>query len=248
MGEVLQELEDASIQTPVVIEQMISGGLRGMSCPASFLGCWCASRKANRLLKDWGDRGQLILEFHWYPNAFTPKSLPDMITLAKSQAANISKRVPIYLGEFDQGMTSEAYANGLALAANSGCNVACYWLYADTEYTQQPGMFKYSAEVTANGQPFDVNTGAINMKSWPAYEKSVIDRSFWGAWITGAGGGFMNVLELLPETVPAGTGEYGKETQSGGLNQHVEVGSDISKKGQVAGILGVAVCCCCCQF
>merc|ERR1711874_258489 len=142
----------------------------------------------------------LILEFHWYPNGFTPLSLQEMIALAKRIASRISTRVPVYAGEFDAGETAQDYANLLALAADSGCNAACYWLYADTEYTNEPGMFKYSSTVLETGQPFDIQTGAINMKSWPAYEMSLTDKSYWGAWITGAAGGQMNVLELLPDT------------------------------------------------
>eukprot|EP00929_Paragymnodinium_shiwhaense_P100561 TRINITY_DN6298_c0_g1_i1.p2 TRINITY_DN6298_c0_g1~~TRINITY_DN6298_c0_g1_i1.p2 ORF type:complete len:171 (-),score=28.54 TRINITY_DN6298_c0_g1_i1:619-1131(-) len=158
----------------------------------------------------WGDKGQLILEIHWYPGAgFNNTTLPGFIEIAKKVAGNISSRVPIFLGEFDRGLSPQMYADALALATSSGCNASTYWLYGpvwtEAEWNNyQPGMYMYSDEVLQNGPPFTMNDSqnVINFKSWPAYQKSVADGTSWGAWITGAGGAANGVLELMPADAP----------------------------------------------
>lgn len=117
------------------------------------------------------------------------------IQLAKKNAAKFGG-IPIFLSEFWED-SAVNFADKLAMACDEGVSAITYWQYADTEWTGQEGWFKYPASVTSIGTPVDAS-GNINTAAWDAYSKTVADGTFFGGYITGAGGAQMNVLELVP--------------------------------------------------
>jgi len=76
-----------------------------------------------------------------------------------------------------------------------------YWQNADIEFTGTTGWFKYPESVTSQGSGMPVNgSGDIDPAAWTAYQKTVEDGTFFGAYITGGGGAQMDVLKLVPES------------------------------------------------
>eukprot|EP00931_Biecheleriopsis_adriatica_P108301 TRINITY_DN82613_c0_g1_i1.p1 TRINITY_DN82613_c0_g1~~TRINITY_DN82613_c0_g1_i1.p1 ORF type:complete len:547 (+),score=90.02 TRINITY_DN82613_c0_g1_i1:79-1719(+) len=198
--QVLAELDAAQVAAPVSMEFLIGGQLPGMATYDCIFGMVPFSSTTIKRVKEWADRGQAILEFHFYPGNGETSDLAKVISAAKKDAARLSSRMPIYMGEFDVGESRADYAKILAEAVSLGCNMSAYWGYADIQWTGTQGWWKFSQEVMQAGggkPPIDGN-GSINEAGWPAYAKTVADGSFWGAWITGAAGMEDDVLELLP--------------------------------------------------
>jgi len=202
---VLSELDAAGIQAPVTLEELPQGGLKNMTCFSKMLGCCPTSSSTSSLLKQWAQKGQLILQFHYYPGPLMVSGPSAAVTKAKERAAELGEGVPVMLGEFWPGTGTKAEAQGgaevLAEFANAGCDVSIFWLYTNTVYTDgNPGWYKYTTAVQAAGGPVNSTTRDLNTDVWPEYEKTVRDGFSWGAHITGEGTGVMGVLELVPAT------------------------------------------------
>ena len=114
-----------------------------------------------------------------------------MIQFAKKNAENLGG-MPIFLSEFFQSGGAAAKAEVLATCVDEGVNAVTYWHYTDLAYTGREGWFIYPPEIQGS-QP-------LTTQNWPIYAPTVADGTFWGAYITGAGGGSDNVLELVPAT------------------------------------------------
>eukprot|EP00928_Gymnodinium_smaydae_P073348 TRINITY_DN56566_c0_g1_i1.p1 TRINITY_DN56566_c0_g1~~TRINITY_DN56566_c0_g1_i1.p1 ORF type:complete len:547 (-),score=67.51 TRINITY_DN56566_c0_g1_i1:519-2159(-) len=204
-GAVLAELDADGITAPVCVEELPTGGLTNMTCITKCLGCVPISSDADSLLKQWAQRGQLILEFHYYPGIFMVDGVKDAVDKAKQRAAQLGDGVPIFLGEFWPGSgtvaDSQAGANLLAQFADAGCDASAYWLYANTKFTEgNPGWYRYTPAMQAAGGPRNKTAVKLNMDVWPEYEHTVRKGTSWGAHITGMGTGIMGVLELVPAT------------------------------------------------
>ncbi|CAK0879078.1 unnamed protein product [Prorocentrum cordatum] len=200
---VLVELDAAGIQTPVTLEELPTGGLKNMTCFTKMVGCCPMHSSTSSLLKQWAQKGQLILQFHYYPGQCMVSGVSAAVAKAKERAAELGDGVPVMLGEFWPGTGTEAEAQGgaevLAEFASAGCDASMYWLYTNTTYTDgNPGWYKYTAAVQAAGGPVSSTSRDINLDVWPEYEKTVRDGTSWGAHITGEGTGVMGVLELVP--------------------------------------------------
>ncbi|CAK9017736.1 unnamed protein product [Durusdinium trenchii] len=185
--------EDPSIKCPIAIANW-SSTVEGESCFVSCLACFGAPSSAMKCFKSYANQNRLILSFHFYSPPST-KAMEEDIQLAKKNAAKFGG-IPIFLSEFWED-SAVNFADKLAMACDEGVSAITYWQYADTEWTGQEGWFKYPASVTSIGTPVDAS-GNINTAAWDAYSKTVADGTFFGGYITGAGGAQMNVLELVP--------------------------------------------------
>lgn len=189
--------EDPSIKCPIAIGNW-SNAVENESCCVSCLQMSGMPADALKRFQSYANQNRLILSFHWYvpPSTVTMRK---NIELAIQNAAKLGG-VPIYLSEYWMGSV-EAFAVALAIAANHGCNATTYWQYADTEFTGQPGWYKYPPSVlnAGNGSPVN-SSGQINTDAWNAYSTTVADGEIFGAAITGARGAAMNVLERVPAT------------------------------------------------
>eukprot|EP00435_Cladocopium_sp_Y103_P066803 s459_g29.t1 len=74
----------------------------------------------------------------------------------------------------------------------------------------------YSEEVRALGGVVN-NAGTINTPGWDVYKTSVADGTFFGAYITGSGGGKSNVLEKVPATADSAGVKVTATADSAGL-------------------------------
>eukprot|EP00930_Biecheleria_cincta_P049709 TRINITY_DN34906_c0_g1_i1.p1 TRINITY_DN34906_c0_g1~~TRINITY_DN34906_c0_g1_i1.p1 ORF type:complete len:571 (-),score=99.10 TRINITY_DN34906_c0_g1_i1:56-1768(-) len=198
---VLKALDEPSgslpVRAPIAIED-VGGGISEGSPLMNVLALTPLHTDALLQLSTWAQKGQLLLSFHHYKNLITDVNLTTMVSLAKKQAKFLGAGagVPIFLSEF-YSSTAQGMADGLADAAELGVNCATFWHYVNTNYTGTEGWFKYPKAIVDEGEPVDGN-GHINTKSWKMYEETVANGTFWGAPITGARGGQMNVLELVP--------------------------------------------------
>ena len=192
-ADVLKELEkDPSITCPFAIANFGST-VEGESTFIKFLTCCCGTpKRALDRFKSYANQNRLILSFHYYAPPATG-TFEEVIQLAKKNAANLGD-IPIYLSEYFE-RTAQGMADRLAQAVNEGANAVTYWQYVDSTYTQQDGWYIYPFQ----GQILDGGQ-TINEANWAIYSKTVADGTFWGALITGAGGGEQNVLELVPAT------------------------------------------------
>jgi len=199
-GAVLAALDSAepSIMTPIVIDDWQSA-VPGASKFASLLALPGITQAAADKLRLWASRNQLIQSVHFYSPPISV-SFADFITSPNKSASQWGPNVPIFLSEYWE-TTAQALADRLALATDLGCSATTYWHAADTSFTQQDGWYKYPEAVTSQGTGVPVTgTGEIDPESWVAYEKTVADGTYFGGFITGAGGGQLNVLELVPKT------------------------------------------------
>merc|ERR1712232_1317498 len=117
-GAVLKELDAENIQTPVCVEELPQGGLTNMTFFSKCMGCVPLSTATHDLLQQWAQRGQLILEFHYYPAALMVKDIKKAVVKAKERAAQLGDGVPVYLGEYWPGSgttpSAQACANLMA--------------------------------------------------------------------------------------------------------------------------------------
>eukprot|EP00931_Biecheleriopsis_adriatica_P060340 TRINITY_DN36222_c0_g1_i1.p1 TRINITY_DN36222_c0_g1~~TRINITY_DN36222_c0_g1_i1.p1 ORF type:complete len:609 (+),score=100.11 TRINITY_DN36222_c0_g1_i1:62-1888(+) len=189
------------IQAPVAIED-IGGALPESGLLMDMLSSVPLDMDALVQLSNWAWKGQLVLSFHYYRNVLTEVDFTRLIELAKKRSVQLGAGagVPIFLSEFFNS-TAKGTAEGLAQAAELGCNAATFWQYVNTEYTGTDGWFKYPQAVVAAGDPID-SSGNVNWKAWSLYEETVRNGTFWGAAITGGRGGKSGVLELIPDLHP----------------------------------------------
>jgi len=174
--------------------QDVGGAVEGSSALVRLLE---VPRKAdNWKLRQWARRQQLIFSFHYYPGFAADVEMDEMIELAHKQASYWGN-VPIFLSEFftEDEQTS---ADALARAAEQGTDAVTYWHFVDRNYTGSMGWYRYPESVTQHGEPIEVG-GHLNLEAWKAYAQTVENGTFWGADITGAEGGKMDVLSLVPE-------------------------------------------------
>jgi len=197
-GEVLRVLGGATpaVRAPIAIEDLF-GTLPDANPLLTAVLIDSLPAAAASQLRKWASQGQLVLSFHFYPGFATTVDFPRMVQLAKTEAAKLGDGVPIWLSEYFDG-TAQDVADQLASAAELGCNAATFWQYADINYTNEQGWFKYDPEIAAKGGPFDSLTNKINAAAWPAYEETVRNGTFWGGEITGGSGAQMDVLKLVP--------------------------------------------------
>lgn len=199
-ADVMAELEkDATVpKSPIAIANF-SSTVEGESWFIKLLTCCPCSgtpREAKKIFDSFAQQNRLIFSFHFYSPPATG-SFEEVIQLAKKNAIKLGG-IPIYLSEyFENG--AQLMADKLAVAVNQGANAVTYWHYCDRDYTQTAGWYIYPEEVQALGGVVS-NAGIINTPGWDVYKTTVADGTFWGAYITGAGGGRMNVLELVPAT------------------------------------------------
>jgi len=195
---IMQELETASVPTkaPIAIEDVGGTSLQPVvQAVSTTFHLDEISSSAIATLKRWADKGQLILSFHWYPPHNTDRNLREYIHGAVALASELGNP-PIWLSEYWQG-SAEKTAYYMSLASELGCGAVTYWHYANTEFTKTGGWFSYPPEVVAKGGIF--NGSGINWEAWSLYEKTVAEGTYYGADITGAGGGKMHVLESVPQ-------------------------------------------------
>mmetsp|Transcript_4039 Transcript_4039/g.11466 ORF Transcript_4039/g.11466 Transcript_4039/m.11466 type:complete len:607 (-) Transcript_4039:76-1896(-) len=197
-GEVLRVLGDATpaVRAPIAIEDLF-GTLPDANPLLTAVLIDSLPAAAASQLRKWASQGQLVLSFHFYPGFATTVDFPRMVQLAKTEAAKLGDGVPIWLSEYFAA-TPQEVADQLASAVELGCNAATFWQYADINYTNEQGWFKYDPEIAAKGGPFDSLTNKINAAAWPAYEETVRNGTFWGGEITGGSGAQMDVLKLVP--------------------------------------------------
>lgn len=199
-ADVMAELEkDAAVpKCPIAIANWTST-VENESFFIKLLTCLPCSgtpREAKKIFDSFAGQNRLILSFHFYSPPATG-SFEEVIQLAKKNAIKLGG-IPIYLSEyFENG--AQLMADKLAVAVDQGANAVTYWQYVDRDYTKQDGWYIYPEEVRALGGVVS-NGGIINTPGWDVYKLTVADGTFWGAYITGAGGGRMNVLELVPAT------------------------------------------------
>ena len=174
-ADVLEELEkDPSITCPIAIANWTSA-VEGESTSIKVLTCFVGTpKRALDRFKSW---------------ATGP--IEEVIQFAKKNAENLGG-MPIFLSEYFQPGGAAAKASVLALVVDEGVNAVTYWHYCDLSYTGREGWFIYPPEIEGS-QP-------LTNENWPIYAPMVADGTFWGAYITGAGGGSDNVLELVPAT------------------------------------------------
>jgi len=148
-------------------------------------------------VREWSSKGQLIYEFHWYPDEPTEESLQSYMQGAYAMATLLGSP-PIYLAEF---WTPEASttAHWLGAAIDAGCGLATYWQFVDTGYTGTMGWFKYPDGVTEQTLTFS-NASEVDWQAWDIYEQTVANGTYWGAAICGATGGKSNVLGKVPDS------------------------------------------------
>ncbi|CAK8994390.1 Protein URA2 [Durusdinium trenchii] len=193
-ADVMEELDkDPSIKCPIAIANW-SSTVEGESCFVSLLACAGTSTKAMQRFQAYAQQNRLLLSFHYYIPPST-SSFIEVIDLAKKNAIKLG-RPPIFFSEFWEG-SAQSFANYLAKAVDEGVNAVTYWQYADSDFTGQPGSYKYPESVTSLGDPVSA-WGTINTPAWDAYSITVADGTFFGGDITGGGGAQMNVLELVP--------------------------------------------------
>ncbi|CAE7473048.1 URA2 [Symbiodinium natans] len=194
-GHVLAELDkDPRIKSPIAIDNF-SSTIPGEACEISCLACSGTPSAAMKQFQSYAERNRLILSFHYYaPPANV--SWEKMVELAKANAQKLGG-VPVWLSEYWEASAQEM-ADKLALSTDLGVPATTYWQYADTTYTQTEGWYMYDeAVLSAGGVPVS-SSGVINDKSWPTYQQTVRDGTFFGASITGAEGAQEGVLRLVP--------------------------------------------------
>lgn len=214
--EILKGLEQANppIQTPIAIQDGY-GSLSGASILSKVLSLIPITQAAQRKLKEWGKKNQLILSFHYYPGPVlsspTTMEFDDYIAKAHKQSADVMGNAPLFLSEF-WGESAEDEAQRMAQAANLGVDAITYWQYADHTFTGQPGWYMYPPKVTAYGLPI-TSEGELNPDSWEEYVKTVYDGTFWGAMVCGAAGSQEDVLALIPDGKPSPMSYYGNQSR-----------------------------------
>jgi len=180
--ELLKELD--SVPAVFAFED-IGGSVPGASPVDQLLNIVRISPEAMKRLDDRGKRGQLIWSFHYYKGPVTTsETFMGQIKLAQQSEF---ARFPMFLSEWYDNTVQET-ADHIREAAEAGLNAITYWHYVDTNYTGTDGWFKYPQSVLDAG-------GILN--DWDTYLKTVVDDTYWGAAITGSGGGKMNVLERV---------------------------------------------------
>lgn len=190
-ADVLEELDkDPSITCPIAIANWTSA-VEGESTSIKVLTCFVGTpKRALDRFKSWANQNRLIFSFHYYtPPATGP--IEEVIQFAKKNAENLGG-MPIFLSEYFQSGGAAEKAKVLAAVVDEGVNAVTYWHYCDLTYTGREGWFIYPPEIVGS-QP-------LTTDNWPIYAPTVADGTFWGAYITGAGGGSDNVLELVPAT------------------------------------------------
>jgi len=189
------EADPSPTRAPLAVED-IGGTILNplVQAVAAVTGVDAPYKDAVATLKRWAGRGQLIVSFHWYPHETTENSLKEYIRGALF-LASMFQSPPIWMSEYFNSQEQTAYF--LALASEFGCGAVTYWHYANTEFTKTDGWFRFSAEIAGKGRPVD-RSGNINWEAWILYEKTVAEGTCWGADITGAGGGKMNILKNVP--------------------------------------------------
>jgi len=207
-GHVLAELDqDPRIKTPIAIDNF-SSTIPGESCAISCLACAGTPSAAMKQFQSYASRNRLILSFHYYSPPSTV-SWEKMVELAKANAQKLGG-VPVWLSEYWED-SAQGLADHLAVATDLGVPATTYWQYADISYTKTEGWYMYDeAVLSAGGVPVSTS-GVINDQSWPTYQKTVSDGTFWGASITGAAGAQENVLKLVPAESNVGT--LGKQSR-----------------------------------
>mmetsp|Transcript_71656 Transcript_71656/g.158306 ORF Transcript_71656/g.158306 Transcript_71656/m.158306 type:complete len:527 (+) Transcript_71656:64-1644(+) len=190
---------DPPIRAPLALEDGF-GSLGSGSNFMKVLSMIPISSFAKEKLKEWGEKNQLILSIHWYPSGGTLGHLAKVtveqyVAMGKKESAELMASSPIWVSEFCM-LLPEHTAKYLAEFTNAGSPCTTYWQYTDTQYTQSFGWYKYPPEVKQYGDPVDV-LGIVNEKAWAAYEPTVADGTYWGAQITGSGGGQTGVLSKV---------------------------------------------------
>lgn len=190
---------DPPIRAPLALEDGF-GSLGSGSNFMKVLSMIPISSFAKEKLKEWGEKNQLILSIHWYPSGGTLGHLAKVtveqyVAMGKKESAELMASSPIWVSEFCM-LLPEHTAKYLAEFTNAGSPCTTYWQYTDTQYTQSFGWYKYPPEVKQYGDPVDV-LGIVNEKAWAAYEPTVADGTYWGAQITGYGGGQTGVLSKV---------------------------------------------------
>mmetsp|Transcript_129630 Transcript_129630/g.375435 ORF Transcript_129630/g.375435 Transcript_129630/m.375435 type:complete len:574 (+) Transcript_129630:74-1795(+) len=193
---VMDALEQSGCDMAPVALEDVGGSVRGAS-QLDTLSKEPDAATAKRIasqLERWASRGKLVLSFHWYPGLATQVPLDAMIDLALKEAARIGGAA-VWLSEFFD-YSSQGLAEMTTFAADRGCGAVTYWHYVCSTWTGQPGWYKYPPSVLKYGLPID-GFGNVNEQAWAEYIKTVEDGSYWGAYITGAGGGNDDVLRLM---------------------------------------------------
>jgi len=194
---VLGELDADPTPTraPIVIEDIGGTSLSpALAAIAQIVGIDDISNTALAKLKEWSAKDQLIYEFHWYPDSLTQGSLQQYLDGAQFLSRLLGD-APIYLGEF-WTFTAEESARWLAVASELGLSAVSYWEFVDTNYTNTTGWYIYP-EGIPDGLTNFTSASEVDWEAWDAYEKTVADGKYWGAYICGAGGGHMDVLSAL---------------------------------------------------
>jgi len=253
------EADPSPTQAPLAVEDIGGSSLNPLvQAVAIATGLEAPYKDAVATLKRWAGRDQLIISFHWYPQQTTESSLKEYIKGALF-LASMFQSPPIWMSEYFNSEKQTAYF--LALASELGCGAVTYWHYANTEFTKTDGWFRFPAEIAAKGRLVD-GLGKVNWEAWNLYEKTVAEGTYWGADITGSGGGKMNVLNKVPEVtdtfvrVPGHAVVPSMDSTRRGFKPGPFYGGRLS--GASVGILGclslVAFCCwcycrsCCCCF
>ena len=149
-ADVMEALEeDPSIKCPIAIANW-SSTVEGESCFVSLLACAGMSTKTQQIFHSYQQQNRLLLSFHYYIPPCT-KTFTKDIDLAKKNAIKLG-RPPIFLSEFWVG-SAQSFADHLAKAVDEGVNAVTYWQYDDSDFTGEPGWYKYPASVTSQGDP-----------------------------------------------------------------------------------------------
>ena len=196
-GDVLEDLSaDPSIKCPIAVTNF------GSAAPASertfrclaLAGVPSHAKKHFQLL---AQQNRLIFSFHYYVPPLTA-SFQATVDAAKKFAAESLHGAPIWLSEFFEDCPQKT-ADQMAMAVDLGLNAVTYWNYADTDFTGQPGWWKYPPAVLSAGTGEPVNEhGQIDPLAFAEHAKTVIAESHFGADITGSGGAQKYVLGLVP--------------------------------------------------
>ncbi|CAK9076529.1 unnamed protein product [Durusdinium trenchii] len=196
-GDVLEVLNaDPSIKCPIAIANF------GSAAPASecFFSCLSLAGFPSHTKKQYhllAQQNRLIFSFHYYVPPLTA-SFQQTVDAAKQFATDTLHGAPLWLSEFFEDCPQKT-ADQMAMAVDLGINAVTYWNYADTDFTQQPGWFKYPSEVLGAGTGEPVNTaGQIDPLAFAEHSKTVLAGIHFGADITGSGGAQKYVLELVP--------------------------------------------------
>jgi len=191
------EADPNPTKAPLAVEDIIGTSLSPMvQAAAAVVGVEAPYKDAVATLTRWAGRGQLIVSFHWYPKEQTTESSLKKYIEGALFLASRFQNPPIWMSEYFNSPEQTAYF--LALASELGCGAVTYWHYTNTDFTKTDGWFRFPAEITAKGRPVD-GTGKVNWEAWHLYEKTVAEGTYWGADITGAGGGKMNILKNVPD-------------------------------------------------